>query len=651
MTCVSHLSVLGSVSISHMPACCVLYLMLVAFWKNRQTYYGATGWYELFQQLDRRVVDEVITTKYYQRRPKYVKSLVLFLFLCWLFEIPHTELVRFLTTARQTFWHRVIRLPPRFLTTVSEFLGTSGQQVAVEDLQECFERLIAQMFEIVGVVHVTDEDLFLYCQYFTFRGHAVGNEALPEQATGGHLFANLIFSLGMGAALTLCQKEESDVDAAGEPGEAGTPRMPGTHRERLLTGFGYSSTQLVCVILSTLGTKNLTQLAKEVRNTGDYFSGLRPSAPVLRQFVSRLEKDKVIAFYERFILSLRRVKRVGKTVVALDATILEIFGDYENAQWVYDHDQQKYVRGYKLYLVFDVTHKLPVGFLLASSESESTKLLELVDTAKALIGPDNIEFVLFDRGYFDTKQFATLDTQEVSFLSPGKQCKTFKEIITYFEHDLSLYDQVEETEWRVSFYLCNFIHFTSGADPGADWKWARVTIRRRLVSNQKNDPKTGSPVTITQVQHSIYLTNRRDDRIEDMIKTYGQRVAIENFFEELKNAYFIKGFPSTSREMVEVWIALTLLSQGLLWLLCSWLTTEDGDHPYCHKELTTLKLDLLERPLCEVLDQTESITAEVSRIQHGIEQDIAFIRRFRRFLPRTRPAPPKISVMVSISGF
>ncbi len=653
MTCVSHLSLLGSVSISHIPPCWVLYLMPVAFWKNRQTCYGATGWYELFRQLDLSVVDDVITAKYYQRQPKYVKSLVLFLFLCWLFEITHTELGRFLTKARQSFWHRVIHLHPRFLPTVSELLGGSGQQVAVEDLQECFERLIEQIFEIVGVIHVTDEDLFLYCQYFTFRGNASGNEALPEQATGGHLFANLIFSLGMGAALTLCQKEESPTDASGGTGEtdeAISPGMSGTPRARLLTGFGYSGTQLVCVILGTPGAKNVTQLAKDVRNSGDYFSGLRPSAHVLRQFVSRLDKDKVVAFYERFVSSMRRMKHFGKTVVAIDATIIEVFGDYEDAQWVYDHDQQKYVRGYKLSLIFDVTNKLPVGFVLASSESECTKLLELVDTAKAMIGADKIEFILFDRGYFDTAQFATLDTQEDRFLTPGKQCKTFKEIIGYFEHDLSLYDQVDKTEWRVSFYLCNFIHFTADAVPGADWKWARVTIRRRLVSRQKKDPKTGAMITVTQVQHSIYLTNRLDDRIEDMIKTYGQRVAIENFFEELKNAYFIKGFPSTSRDSVEIWIALTLLAQGLLWLLCSWLTTEDGDHPYCHKELTTLKFDLLERPLSDVLNQTESITPKIARIQHGIEQDIAFIRRFRRFLPRTRPEPPKISVMASISG-
>jgi len=95
------------------------------------------------------------------------------------------------------------------------------------------------------------------------------------------------------------------------------------------------------------------QLAKELRNTGDFYSGLRPSAQVLRQFIRRLDKDKVVSFYERFVKSVRHFKRFGKIVVAIDATIIEVFGNYEDAEWLYDHDQNKYVRGYKLYFSSD----------------------------------------------------------------------------------------------------------------------------------------------------------------------------------------------------------------------------------------------------------------------------------------------------------
>ena len=632
MSLFSDISLFVGVQIGQLPPCCVLYVILVAFWKNRQFHYGVPGWYDLFQQLDLAYVDEIITGKYYERRPKYVKVLVLFLFLCWLFEVPHTVLVEFITGNRRGFWRRVLPLPIRILQTVSEFVGTSGQHVSSDDLTLCFEQLIGQIFELVGVEHLSDDDVFAYCRCFTFCTGASGNEALPKQATGGHYFANLIFSLGMGAALSLCQKEEEEKKPEKAP--------------RMLTGFGYSATQLVCAILSSPGTKNITQLAKELRNSGDFYSGLRPSAQVLRQFVTSLDKDKVVMFYERFVKSVRSFKGFGKIVVSLDATIIEVFGKYEDAQWLYDHDRNKYVRGYKLYLVFDATHLLPLGFLLASSESECTKLLDLVDKVKKLVGADRIEFVLFDRGYFDTKEFAVLDDAGIKFVTPGKQCKTFKEIIAALEQDLSLYEQVDESEMRVTFYMHDFINFRGKSE----WKWARVTIRRRLLNKRKKDRKSGEVMIETQVQHSIYMTNILDGSVEDVVTTYGQRTAIENFFEELKNAYFIKSFPSTSRNSVEVSITLTLLQQLLLWLLCSLLTTDSGEHPYCHKELTSLKLDLLERPASELFDESETISAEVLRIQRAIEQDIGFIRSFRRFIQRTRPAPRKISFMASIQG-
>ncbi len=48
----ANLSFFAHVTIGQLPASTVLYVILVAFWKNRQFHYGACGWYELFQQLD-----------------------------------------------------------------------------------------------------------------------------------------------------------------------------------------------------------------------------------------------------------------------------------------------------------------------------------------------------------------------------------------------------------------------------------------------------------------------------------------------------------------------------------------------------------------------------------------------------------------------
>ncbi len=101
---------------------------------------------------------------------------------------------------------------------------------------------------------------------------------------------------------------------------------------------------------------------------------------------------------------------------------------------------------------------------------------------------------------------------------------------------------------------------------------------------------------------------------------------------------------------MEVSIALTLLQQMLLWLVCSFLVTDSGEHPYAHKELTSVKLDLLERPAAQVFDEHEALSTKVRKMQRGIEQDTGFIRRFRRCIQQTGPTPRKISLLASLQG-
>ncbi len=137
-------------------------------------------------------------------------------------------------------------------------------------------------------------------------------------------------------------------------------------------------------------------------------------------------------------------------------------------------------------------------------------------------------FYEFDRGYFDTNAFAVLDDDGTKFVTPGKHCKTFKEMIAVFERDVSLDETVDKTDMQVTFYLHDFINFTGESE----WKWARVTIRRRLITKHKTDRKPGDVITETEVQHSIYRTNIFDGSVEDVVTTYGQRTASEHFFEE-----------------------------------------------------------------------------------------------------------------------
>ncbi len=328
----SHMSLFADLSISQLPPCCVLYVIVVAFWKNRQFQYGAVGWYELFGHGELRCGDEIIISKYYQRQPAYARLVVLFLLVCWMFEVAQTELVRCVSKNQRGFWQRVLPLPTRILHTVSEFVGTRGQHVSTADISRCFEELVLQICAIVAVERLCDEDLCASCRHVTLCSASGGNEALPSRSTGVRYCANLIVSLGMGAALSVYHKAEEQEEQQ-------------QHKTRMLTGFGSSSPQLVCAILRTPGAKNITQLATPLRNRPDESSALRPSAQVLRHGVCQLDKDKVVLFYERFVTHVRRVKGFGKIVVSLDATLLDVFATYDDAEWLYDHDQHTFVRG------------------------------------------------------------------------------------------------------------------------------------------------------------------------------------------------------------------------------------------------------------------------------------------------------------------
>ncbi len=230
------------------------------------------------------------------------------------------------------------------------------------------------------------------------------------------------------------------------------------------------------------------------------------------------------------------------------------------------------------------------------------------------MGADNIECVLCDRGYFDTEECAALDDDGVKFVTPGTHCKTVKESIAVFEGELSLYERVNEDDMRVSFYRHDVINFTGDST----WKWARVTIRRALNTTHKKDGNTGELITEIVVQHSISMTNIIDGSVEDIVTTDGQRPSIEHFFDALKNADFITGFPSTSRHAVEVSIALTLLQQMLLWLFCAFLTTDSGEHSSTHKELTSVKLDLLECPAARCLTSMKHSVPRCARCSRGL---------------------------------
>ena len=83
--------------------------------------------------------------------------------------------------------------------------------------------------------------------------------------------------------------------------------------------------------------------------------------------------------------------------------------------------KNKSVRCYKLYAAFEL--KSTVCFKIEpGNTSDSTMLVEMCERAKKVVGKENIEIVLFDKGFYDAKSFNKIKG-DLTFNTPAKKYK------------------------------------------------------------------------------------------------------------------------------------------------------------------------------------------------------------------------------------
>lgn len=619
-----NLTLLIGTDIATLSPVVVLYVINLAFRQNRKVYGGISSWYELLKKLNEQLefIDEQILPKYYQRRPKYrPRYLVLFLYLSWLLQIPRTELYEFIVNHPSRWWRGFVPVHARLLKHLSEFLSPQGRNVPETELEVCFGQITLIIFELLQIERLRDEDVLNYACYYALQRPETGQA--PEQR-GVEVFARFVMGLGLVAAVAASQQEPDE-----------TEQKQKKKKRRGLTFLGYSGADLAQVLLENLGAQSINALVKAQGNQADPEIGLIPSRVPLQKFVQGLEPGKISVLVEQTVQQIRRWRKHGQTRVAIDSTILPIYGDYPEAELVYDHSLKSYVTGFKLYLAFDVSHGLPLCYTVkAANQSDAQMLAELFKQVKSLLGPQKLEYLVFDRGFFDTAKFKAIAAEGEAFLVPGKACKTIKNLVFFLEHGPTKpFWEVEGSqgrEQRAHILMKDFINY------GPDNE-IRVIVRR-LKSKRSVTDEQGNKRTETVITYHFYLTNIMSGSVEELIKHYGQRVYIENFFEEMKNSWHIKNFPGCAFTAVQNHIGLTLLSYLALWLFCA-LLERDGQQPFLHRELPTLKLELLERQVGQLFE-FQPYPPDILADQAAINQDMAWLAqwRHRRFIPSGRPA-------------
>lgn len=385
--------------------------------------------------------------------------------------------------------------------------------------------------------------------------------------------------------------------------------------ESALTGEvkpnAYSTRELMASYLQRLdgGIRTPSALSDELRN--DLWAhdgqGRAIIAPLGRTFVERLrlvDPDKLIVFEKRLV---RRALRPHlwlrghryRPIVAIDATLLLLRGDFEGKGKFWDHVAKRAIWGYKLYVIIAVQSRLPLGFILRTVEEEQDDpqgeaqfLDKLLVQARELLGVNRLGFILFDKGFWNSDELAKLDDQEEQLITAAILYKSVKEAIAAVPRGDWIRAQRNErcADTRLTLPNGHTLRLII-------WKkLGRVVVRNKNSYPKRN--KRGRIITKPGPVHYCYLTNLSADEWDpdQVIALYGKRWGVEDFIEEIKNQYHLGRFPGKDLKLVKVHLILTLILYVLMkqfkQLAAQWLERTE----YARMELCRFSRQFLQAP-------------------------------------------------------
>lgn len=164
-------------------------------------------------------------------------------------------------------------------------------------------------------------------------------------------------------------------------------------------------------------------LATELRNerwAGMLDRRIAPVSQTFANFLSKLQVGCLVLVQEKQVQRAHRNRKWFS--VAIDACILELFGDYEGARRLWDHVTNQKVQGYKLQVILSVSTGLPLAFCLQEKEDTDADVLnQLLKEARRVLGVKRLNLVMFDKGYWRLDEFKALDKNREALITPAKK--------------------------------------------------------------------------------------------------------------------------------------------------------------------------------------------------------------------------------------
>ena len=488
-------------------------------------------------RLHRDIWVQELGTRYKQEPDPPLVVRMLISFWARIFGITVQELCRVLNEEQDNSLRRAFGLkagmqchPQR----ISELHSTLGGSEGKEEMHRRLRDSLCELLELKGV---TEANVEAAAAYHTF------DPVLSElgRGYGFDYFLTFVFWQGVFAQLEHALSEE-------------------------LKPNGYSLYDLFTSYLEQLDEVVKTQddLEAKLRNrlwSGQERDAVAPASQTITNFLLKLDLNRLIALHQGEIHKSHRGKK--RIVVAVDAVLIELFGHHEGANWHWNDHEHRAILGYKLHVIFSVATGEPIAFYLHQEEDKDADVLDcLVQQARTALGVKELGIVLFDKGYWRVEGFKELvEKQRESIVTPGKRYKSVQEAISDIQRRQWLRAGINRrcAETTV-FFGEEEIRFRLVA-----WK----KLGRRVVKDEQGQrvkDANGKVVTELFIIIHSYLTNLSEVELEadQVLGMYSQRWAVEDFFEEIQNQYYLHKFPGTTLTVVKRHIILTFLLYTLV---------------------------------------------------------------------------------------
>jgi hypothetical protein len=305
----------------------------------------------------------------------------------------------------------------------------------------------------------------------------------------------------------------------------------------------------------------------------------------LRYFLRQMTPeviDQLATINQHLLAQKFRLEGPREVWLDFDDSVVTVFGEQEESAVGYNpryHGR----RSYKVKVAFiSGTGELVYSKLYDGKTASNGQFLEFLKETLATLNPNQIivKGIRIDRGFFDEKLFAYLESQQIEYICKAKMSSNVRKIADYLE-------QSGDFTSISSHYAAAEISV-----PLPKWEKARrfVCIRETLKAKVTNENQIA--LDLPAYEYQAIVTSLDELTAEEIWHEYNQRANIENKIDELKVGFGVDQMSQHDFIRNQAF----LLIKGIAYNLLNWFRLALLDEKACRYEVPTLRRIILNVP-------------------------------------------------------